>query len=172
MKNTEIYVCIFLHTYEWSNFKAEQFLIKSLKWACLCLNKWCINALYTHSINNILKWPINNFIMLEQVNYKYICIYTHVYVVIFYLWRNIIISFTNSVYWAAFFIGFEINFFNLRTFIHLTRYFPPNYKTSKKKPICCSKHSVIIFLQHACRHSQGAQRLINEPFIWYSNNQI
>lgn len=43
--------------------------------------------------------------------------------------------------------------------------FPLTTKLTKRSQFVCSKHGVIIFLPHACRHSQGAQRLINEPFI-------
>lgn len=45
-------------------------------------------------------------------------------------------------------------------------------KLAQANQFVCSKHCVIIFLHHVCRHSQDTQRLINEPFIWYCNSQI
>lgn len=62
-------------------------------------------------------------------------------------------------------IGFEKKFLYLRTLTTLLDIFPLTTKLAKRSQFVCSKHGVIIFLPHACRHSQGAQRLINEPFI-------
>lgn len=47
----------------------------------------------------------------------------------------------------------------------LTYIFPLTTKLAKRSQFVCSNLGVTIFLPHACRHSQGAQRLINEPFI-------